>query len=524
MFNNNPENQRPAVYSDLVGRNYAGQTVDLHKKKYGQYLTPVIVADYMAGLVTKKYKKKITILDPGVGTGILLCAVCENLVGTMHELDEINIVGYEIDKKIIPFTDESLSYLKKWLELKNVSCNYRIIDDDFIISNSNVFQENTLAFSDSTSENKFDIIISNPPYFKINKNDQRSKAASIIVHGQPNVYSIFMAISACLLDEDGDLIFITPRSYTSGYYFKTFREFFFSRIIPETFHLFGSRNEAFVRDDVLQEHLIIHGKKRNISNLESINNTTISFSNSSQDLDHALKRKATQRDVIDLESKSKYVFLPLSDEEENILSLVNSWNGSLHKFNMEISTGKVVPFRAINLIQKEDDKSGLFAPLIWMNHINCGKVSWPLENWHKEQYIKINDQSYPLLIKNSNYVLMRRFSPKEETKRINTAIVFKDSFNFDFLGLENHINYIHRPNGELSSEEVFGLSAIFNSKYLDVYFRTLNGNTEVSASEIRHMPLPDYNIICRIGAEIMNNGIDQINIEKYLNMREAGVA
>lgn len=518
------KNERPVVFSDISGRNYSEQTIVDHKKKYGQYLTPVIVADFMAGLITKKNKEKITILDPGIGTGILACAVCEKAIEKNHALKEINITGYELDKKIVPFTNESLDHLTKWLEAKNIVCKYKIIGDDFILSNSDAFQEGALLFDNVHYKHKFDVIISNPPYFKISKNDARSKAASRIVHGQPNIYSIFMALSAYLLDEEGDLIFITPRSYTSGYYFQAFREAFFSEIIPQRFHLFGSRKEAFVRDDVLQEHLIIHGKKRNSSNIKSIGKITISCSNSSEDLDRPLKRKALLKDVIDLSSSNKYIFLPLSDEEEEIVSFVNRWNGNLHKFNMEISTGRVVPFRATYLLHKEFVKRVNLAPMIWMNHIRDNEILWPLENWHKEQFITVNNRSASLLVPDSNYVLMRRFSPKEDLKRINSAPFVKSSLKYQFLGLENHVNYIHRPNGELTLEEVHGLSAIFNSKYLDIYFRTLNGNTEVSATEIRDIPLPDYNIICEVGAEILKKGIKNINVEAILDAIKAGAA
>jgi adenine-specific DNA-methyltransferase len=523
-MNINIEHERPVVFSDLLGRNHSEQTIIDHKKQYGQYLTPILVADFMGSLITRKNKEKITILDPGIGTGILTCAVCEKAIQKNQILKEINIIGYEVDKNIIPSTNKSLNYLSKWLETKNVSCKYRIIDDDYIISNADAFQEDALLFNNLKHEPKFDIIISNPPYFKINKNDIRSVAASRIVHGQPNIYSIFMVLSAYLLEEEGDLIFITPRSYTSGYYFKAFRETFFNEIIPQRFHLFGSRKEAFVRDDVLQEHLIIHGRKKNSTNLKSINKTLISFSNSSKDLNQLLTREALQKDVIDLSSNNKYVFLPLSDEEEGILSFVNSWNGNLHKFNMEISTGRVVPFRAIHLLHKEINKSTDYAPMIWMNHIKDNEIFWPFENWHKEQFITINDQSASLLVPNNNYILMRRFSPKEDLKRINTAPLIKNSLKFKFLGIENHVNYIHRPSGDLTLEEVHGLSAVLNSKYIDIYFRTLNGNTEVSATEIRDIPLPDYNIICSIGAEIIKKGIGSINVETILDSIKSGAA
>lgn len=70
-MNTNIEKERPVVFSDALGRNHSEHTIIDHKKQYGQYLTPIIVADFMGSLITRKKKEKITILDPGIGTGIL---------------------------------------------------------------------------------------------------------------------------------------------------------------------------------------------------------------------------------------------------------------------------------------------------------------------------------------------------------------------------------------------------------------------------------------------------------------------
>ncbi|MBU1598873.1 hypothetical protein KKG61_02000, partial [bacterium] len=70
-----------------------------------------------------------------------------------------------------------------------------------------------------------------------------------------------MAIAASLLKENGQLGFITPRSYASGLYFKKFRQNFFNQITPVSIHIFESRDKAFNKDGVLQENVILHGKK-----------------------------------------------------------------------------------------------------------------------------------------------------------------------------------------------------------------------------------------------------------------------
>jgi adenine-specific DNA-methyltransferase len=102
-------------------------------------------------------------------------------------------------------------------------------------------------------------------------------------------------------------------------------------------------------------------------------------------------------------------------------------------------------------------------------------------------------------------VLLKRFSSKEERRRLVAGIVeTRDSYS-PFLGLENHLNYICRPNGELSKNEALGLAAFFNSGVIDRYFRALSGNTQVNAAEIRAMPMPPLEALRNVGKALADN-------------------
>jgi adenine-specific DNA-methyltransferase len=181
---------------------------------------------------------------------------------------------------------------------------------------------------------------------------------------------------------------------------------------------------------------------------------------------------------------------------------------------MEISTGKVVPFRATEYLEEHGDINNGEAPLIWMNSIRDSNVVWPFERKSKPQYIRITDETKPLLNRNGNYVLLRRFSAKEDNRRLNSSPYLKDKLPCEFVAFENHVNYVHRPHGNISRSEAIGISAILNSVYLDTYFRVSNGNTQVSATEIRDMPLPDISQIRRIG-DLIDSG-KNVNVDKYL--------
>ena len=95
---------------------------------------------------------------------------------------------------------------------------------------------------------------------------------------------------------------------------------------------------------------------------------------------------------------------------------------------------------------------------------------------------------------------------------------------YEFVGIENKLNYIYRPNGRLKRDEVIGLAALLNSDLFDAYFRTFNGNINVSATELRIMPLPPIEIIREIGRKIIlrnDYSLENINdlVLKYFNIR-----
>jgi hypothetical protein len=50
--------ERPTVYADRVGRWYAALVSDDHKRRFGQYLTPVGVAMFMAMLYQSNVQRQ----------------------------------------------------------------------------------------------------------------------------------------------------------------------------------------------------------------------------------------------------------------------------------------------------------------------------------------------------------------------------------------------------------------------------------------------------------------------------------
>ncbi len=504
------QDERPTEFAERIGRWYASMASTEHKKRFGQYFTTIRVADFMASLCQTQ-NETIRILDPGAGAGVLACAVSERLASVGKKPHKLTIVAYEADPNLSAILGKSLSFLQYQLKKQGVDVIFTIKHDDFIMKNAEALDESLKLFPAQIEE--FDVVISNPPYFKVPKADPRAQAADAVVHGQPNIYALFMAVAAYMLAPGGDFIFITPRSFASGPYFRLFRERFFAKMKPEYIHTFISRTETFDRDNVLQENIIMKARRLDgwLPKWKDAD-ILISSSNGTGDLSMIKPRKVSLESTFDIASADKVLRIPASEEEEEIVRFIHAWPGSLKSYGLEISTGPVVPFRAVPLLSKTGNVPETHAPLLWMQHVRAMKIEWPISLFRKKQYIKVSNEAIPLLVADKNYVLLRRFSAKEQRRRLTAAPLMAGCLGSPVIGLENHLNYVYRPGGVLTEDEAWGLAALYNSSFFDIYFRVLNGNTQVSATEVRAMPLPPLNIIVEIGrcARASSNPSEQV--------------
>jgi adenine-specific DNA-methyltransferase len=498
--------EQPSQFAERVGIMYAEASAQKDKKTKGQFFTPNAISRFMGGLATPTNKKAISILDPGCGTANLSCALIEFLVEKSN-LSVITLTLYETDKKVIPYTVLVLDYLKTWCREKGVQLNNILKEEDFVLKNYECLNDEITLFGEMFSTDKYDYIISNPPYFKLANDDIHTKACASIVDGQANIYALFMAICSKLLYEDGQMIFITPRSFASGRYFQSFRDYLFKHVHIDFIHLFNTRKDTFSKDEVLQELVIMR-----MHPAGKITPITVSFSQGIKDLDKPSQKEYVAKDIVDVDSTEKVVYLPVDSHDEAILNLFRSWDGNMEKYGIRISTGPVVAFRAYDYIEStpEDDT----VPLYWLHNVVKMLCDHPVQKKDKGQYIKVAPGTKSMLLPNKNYVLLRRFSSKDDSSRLVAAPYFGNMTEYEFVGIENKLNYIYRPKGHLRRDEVMGLTALLDSDIFDAYFRTFNGNINVSATELRMMPLPAIETIREIGKKIIlrnNYSIDYIN-------------
>ncbi|MBI5514488.1 MAG: Eco57I restriction-modification methylase domain-containing protein [Deltaproteobacteria bacterium] len=441
------------------------RTTEAHRKGLGQFFTSPRIARFLADYPSLSGSAgKLRILDPGAGVGILGVAMAQRVLRETQA--SVHLVAVEPDPL-------AAAGLRLALDAARSAFGERFsaehLGEDFL-----ALDPATLGHA---RVSPVDLVIANPPYFKVSPSEDLGGDA-------PNIYARFMEVSSRLLVPGGQLSCIVPRSFTSGAYFERFRRRFFSSMSLEKAHVFDSRRDAFRADGVLQENVIALLRCGPTSDLDVV----LSSSGGESDLD-APSLLLAPRTLVFPRDRHASIFFPTFAEDLRTIRLFQGWKGSLAELGLEVSTGPVVPFRCREHLRSRP-AAGRTSPMLWMQHVRSGAITWPLgDGFRKPEYICTRGDER-LLVPNLTYVILRRFSAKEERRRIVGGVLRKGSLPGSHLGLENHLNFIHRPGGELLDREADALAALLGSELFDRYFRLTSGHTQVNATELRELPLP----------------------------------
>ena len=429
-------------------------TSEERRHALAQHLTPPETAQLAASLFSPT-DKPITCLDLGAGTGMLTIALTDRYGETVDSVDCV----------------EADPILAKICENELQGINHTLLIADVLTD---------------TPDKRYDRIILNPPYKKMATDDPRQK--TLPVHSA-NLYSAFVAIALTRLADDGEMVAIIPRSWTNGDYFTSFRVWALEHWSLDAMHVYGSRTEVFQDTNVLQETMLVRFSKRKQAK-------TIRVSQSTTKGDEVEVSEYPAAELITGDSKVIRIAPPTGSNTETMASR-----------GFCPSTGKVVDFRSRERIYMTYEEAvgdaqskGDIYRLVYAGNMRTGELVHPA-SIGKCQWYRADDKSTLLqLIQPGSYVLVKRFSAKEETRRVVAyPITITEPTAF-----ENHTSFIHQGTPRkvmpLSSETLArGISVWLNSTYIDDWFRDMSGSTQVNAKDIKAMPCPDEKALVSLG-------------------------
>lgn len=471
-------------------KNYLQNIPKTVRKKNGQFFTSFEIAKFMATVFDLSIlPENVSICDPGAGTGILSAAIVDRLCDDTG-VKSIHLTCYETDSEVQELLRENLEMIKA---MSVIPLDYDLIGENYILSQQHYFKQDIFATPDPI---KYDLIISNPPYAKMIRDDASAQAMSTVVHGVPNLYFLFASMSLFNLKDGAEMVYIIPRSWISGAYFTCFREYLlqYGRLVQ--IHLFVSRDKVF-REEVLQETMIIKVRK----SVETPASILITSSQSDRDFNSITVIDVPYNSVI--VGKYKYIFLPTCSDDMAVIRKIHKYEKTLPEEGLRMRTGIIVNFRQWNALRKEPGDH--IVPLFCSQHIRDGRVH---HNPSGKGFDWIIDGKPELIQKNKNYVFCKRFTAKEERRRLQCGIYLADDFHeYTFIGTQNKINYVDKVDGsDMDIPTVYGIYTLLNSTLFDMYYRVLNGSTQVNSTEVNTIPVPPFKLIKEMGARLMESG------------------
>ncbi len=452
----------------------------------GQFMTNSSICSFMSGLFELSgFEDEVRILDPGAGIGSLTASLVEKISSVLGDI-KLEVNAYEIDSVMRSGLLQTAARLSD-----DFGAKIRIIPDDFVehsqrVLGPSLFEEKIDGFSD------YDLAILNPPYKKISSDSRHRKLLSSLSIETSNLYSAFMALSILHLREGGQMVAIVPRSFCNGTYFRLFRTFLRSNFKINRIHLFDSRKDAFKENQVLQENMIISGYKQSSSRIPE---GEVLISRSSNDRFDDCEFLNVSEDILWGKDREGFLFIPSTLSEASNIGLMSSLPCGLLDLGVSVSTGPVVAHRLRSHFRAE---SGI--PMVYCSSVKNGLAQSAVEHTKNKPYIHDNDSTRKWLVPERSYLLVRRFSSKEEARRINCS-VYLHGEDQERLGIDNKLNFFHFGDKPMPIDLIYGLYVYLSSSLVDQFYRIFSGHTQINSGDLRAIRYPSLASLESVGRD-----------------------
>lgn len=471
----------------------------------GQFLTPEPIAHFMASLFDE-LPATLRLLDPGAGAGALTWALVNECVQNHPTVRTIDATAYEVDPMISGALEATMRRCQTLCVASGVEFRSSIQVGDFIEDMSCRLAGDLFGLEPPS----FDAVITNPPYRKIHSASPERRALQRLGIETSNLYAGFLSLAQRLLVPGGQMVAITPRSFCNGPYFLPFRAELLRVTALRRLHVFESRRAAFRKDAVLQENIVLHVQK------STKQTETVRVSSSSGEPGAGLTDVLLPyREIVHPNDPARFIHIPSTRTHAVAREALETLETSLADLGITVSTGRVIDFRVRDALRMEPGADT--APLIYPSHFHRGTVTWPKRDGRKPNAILDTPETAPWLVPGGIYLLTKRFTSKEEKRRLVACIFDPERVPGERIGFENHLNYFHVGGRGLERTFAKGLFAFLNSSVVDDYFRRFSGHTQVNATDLRNLRYPDRETLLDIGRALDSTEADQSDLDALIH-------
>lgn len=334
---------------------------------------------------------------------------------------------------------------------------------------------------------RFDVVLCNPPFRKMHRDEAdkyRHKFARVM-HGQPNLYALFMDLTVRLAKPGGIVGLVTPTSFISGQYFSSVRTFLLEHSRVRHIGLVHERQRVYM--DVEQE-------------------TALTMLQARPDIGHggqSVRVSAVQRDGrydrlgrCHLPNSGSSWPIPRLPED---VALIRSLGGSPYRiadYGYEPCIGAFVWNRDdrrtyATLKDVPESRRGRTVPLLWATDVaRNGRLKYRPHAVEHSQARFIDLGEGLIGLHGRAGVLLQRVSSSDQTQRLVAAVV-PDKMIREFGGFvgENH-TVILTPESDDPKLTPDQMRQLLTSAPIEKFFRCISGSANVSVFELSQLPLP----------------------------------
>lgn len=379
----------------------------------------------------------------------------------------------EVDQAVVPALEAAAALSVEWARERGATVTVDVRCEDLLYASTGLGTEREC--------DAFDLVIMNPPYGKLATDSGHRRALAAMGVDVPNRYAAFLSLGVLSLRPGGQLVAITPRSFANGPYFERFVKFLLDAVVVDHLHTFESRSTVFSDAGVLQENIVFSATKGGEEG-------KVRLTSSRGHIDEATEYVVDHRELVRPDDPHRFLRIPGEEAEAAGAEVVLAMPCSLRDLGLSVSTGRVVDFRARANLRDEPGQGCV--PLVYPGNLRHGLVEWPRSIRKPQAFAVLDDADRKALVPAGCYVLVKRFSAKEERRRIVAAMWNPEVNASSEVAFENHLNVFHQAGAGLDPEVARGLSLWMNGTLVDRYFRTFSGHTQVNATDLRTMRFP----------------------------------